>query len=331
MILEPTLDAAILDFDLEAYLVEHGGVQLDTEEWLLPCPGCGKEKLTVNVDARAFHCWVCESVPGAKGKGGLVDLLTLLDKVDRHQAAQRILAEARFKPQSYTLEALKPPPSSAIPAPAPIPPPEGWREVDGTLPYLQKRGIMLSDARAFGLAWCPAGRYANRLIFPVWEGGQLVYFQGRAMWEEKDQPWGMRYIKSLNPPNQEGAAGASEVLMNLDVARHHPRVAMVEGPIDCVKTGPSAVATFGKKISGMQIAKLVRAGVRAIDLMWDGPGPKEPNGAWPEMVAMAPLLATVFDVRLVFLPFGDPGQRNREELNYWRSQGRPVNNMGLRL
>lgn len=326
---ESTLDLneAIEQFDLESYLLKHGGTQLQTLEWVLVCPGCGKEKLTVNVEAKAWHCWVCEGIPGARGKGGLLDLMAKLDGVNRAKAAQDLLAEARFKPQGYVLDELVV--QQGYRPPRPIPPPEYWEPADGRLPYLAKRGILPDDARAFGLAWCRAGRYANRLIFPVWEEGQLVYYQGRAMWEEADRPQ-ERYIKALNPPKEDGAAVSSEVLMNLDVARHYPRVAVVEGPIDAVKTGPSAVCTFGKKISGLQISKLVRAGVRALDLMWDGPGPKEPQGAWPEMHEVAPLLATLFDLRLVYLPFGDPGQRDRAELEWHRQRAQPFTPM-LRL
>jgi ssDNA-binding Zn-finger/Zn-ribbon topoisomerase 1 len=318
------LNAAIRAFDIVRYLVGKGADQTQNEEWTIDCPTCGKKKLVVNTFRKAWHCWVCEGLPGAKGKGGLIDLIAILENIAKPKAVEKLIAETQYAPVEYNLGGLAYPGFSGLTQARELPPPECWQPADGTLPYLAKRGILPDDARAFGLVWCSAGRYANRLIFPVWEEGRLVYYQGRAMWEEKDRP-GERYVKALNPSREEGAAVSSEVLMNLDQARHHPRVAIVEGPIDCIKAGASAVCTFGKKISGTQIAKLQRSGVRAIDLMWDGPSEREPQGAWPEMMAAVPMLGLLFDVRLVFLDRGDPGEKTREELNYWRAHARPVN------
>jgi hypothetical protein len=155
------------------------------------------------------------------------------------------------------------------------------------------------------------------LVFPVWEERRLVYWQARAMWDESEQPRGTSYVKALNPPKDVGAV-SSEVLMNLDVARHYPRVAIVEGPVDCIKAGPSAVCTFGKRLYPRQLGKLIRAGVRAVDFMWDGPTEKEPQGALPEMLAAIPMLAPFFDVNVVVLERGDPGERTRAELDWYR-------------
>ena len=91
--------------------------------------------------------------------------------------------------------------------------------------------------------------------------------------------------------------------------------------MDVLRTGPDAVCTFGKRIYHRQVQKLWDKGVRALDLMWDGPTPSEPHGAHPEMVQAAPWLASHFDVRLVFLPQGDPGDWDRASLNYFRALG----------
>lgn len=197
----------------------------------------------------------------------------------------------------------------------PIDPPEGWGAVTEVMPFMVERGITLEDARVFGLGWCSSGRYAGRLIFPVFEQGQLVYFQGRAMWPEHVSPG--RYIKSLNPSRSEGAAVSSEVLMNLDFARRFERVVIVEGPTDLVRSGPDTVCTFGKAISLVQIRKLIAAGVRAVDLMWDG-------DAREAMVEAARLLASHFDTRLVFLPHGDPGDFPRAVLHQLRRVAVPA-------
>jgi hypothetical protein len=261
-----------------------------------------------------------------QGAGGLVDLVQFLDRVDRVTAAQFVIEKSGVKPLSMNrLDGhLKVPVFRdlvVIHPPVAIPYPEGAKKIlDGTLPYMIQRGISARDAQEFGLFWCDSGRYKNRLMFPVYENGVLVYYQGRAMWESQER--GFR--KSLNPSKSEGAAVSTDVAFNLDQAKGYPRVAVCEGPIDAVHVGPDAVCVFGKKISAIQIAKLLKAGVKALDLMWDGPGPKEPMGAWPEMFQIAPTLASLFDTRLVFVPRGDPGSWDRNANAYFRSVGRPV-------
>jgi hypothetical protein len=253
----------------------------------------------------------------------------LLDRLSPKQAVQKILEGGRFSalpldhlPEGFIQQVFDAPLESPT-----IPPPEFYRpiSVDGILPYMAKRGITMEDAVAFGLAWCSDGRYRGRLIFPVWEDRRLVYYQARAMWEASDQSPGTHYTKALNPPKEVGTV-SGDVLMNLDQARQHPRIAIVEGPVDCIKAGPSAVATFGKRIYPRQIGKLIRAGVRAIDLMWDGPSPSEPQGALPAMVEAAPLLAAFFDTQVVLLDRGDPGERTRQELDWYRQhRAQPAN------
>lgn len=309
---------AIEAFDLEGWLLDHGA-EGRGREWVLVCPVCGKNNLAVNVQRRLWHCWTCEQyvidVEGRRravhGAGGLVKLVQLLDRLDRAQAVAKIASGGIF---SYRDVARLPDNKlhdryvQAIKPAEPVDPPEGWQPVTEVLPFMAQRQITLDDARLFGLGWCDRGRYAGRLIFPVWEDRRLLYFQGRAMWAPLP---GQRYLKSLNPPSGDRNAVSSELLMNLDQAKFFPRVAVVEGPTDLVRTGPDAVCTFGKRITDAQIGRLLRAGVRAIDLMWDADAADEMRGA-------ARRLNGIFDLRIVFLDRGDPGDYPREYLTQAR-------------
>jgi hypothetical protein len=336
------LEYAIQRFDLLTYVQDHGAELVKTNEWLLLCPMCGKQKLTVHILKKSWHCWVCQSYQvGYDGKrtalhgaGGLLDLIQLLDRCERKQAVELVLSAAFMRPDDLqlvpqvelVLEQMgikeKQP---AIPIPAPL----SAKPINGNLPYLQKRGISAEDVELFGLYWCDDGRYANRLVFPVWEEGSHVYFQARAMWEPPSGDKSFR--KVLNPPRMPGVAVSNEVLLNLDTARLYPRVVLTEGPVDCVRAGPDAVCCFGKTISGVQIAKLARAGVRALDIMWDGPSQREPQGARLEMIEAARMLQVLFDVRLVFLPWGDPADYEREQLYQFRHQAQRLTETHLRL
>ena len=324
---EMDLSQAIRYFDVSRYLAGKGATER-SGEWTLECPRCRRDKLVVNERRRAWHCWHCQAATAnapvwtIRGRGGLVDLVSVLEDIERREAAQMILDWAR-PPVITVREVSDEPLKESFTRPEvsqfesrSIDPPEGWQPITEVLPFMVERQITLEDVRIFGLGWCGSGRYAGRMIFPVVESGRLVYFQGRAMWPETSTPGG-RYIKSLNPARVEGAAVSSQVLMNLDFACRYPRVAIVEGPTDLVRSGPDTVATFGKAISWAQIRKLLVAGVHAIDLMWD-------SDARDAAIGASRVLASYFDTRVVFLPSGDPGDYSREALHQYRERSVPA-------
>jgi len=341
------ISSLVDSFDLEAYLEDRGFRRLTARsgEWVGDCPHCRKEKkIAVNVSRRRWHCWVCQKIEESFdqqqqrwrrrctfGGGGVVKLIRWLENCEfteaisiltHHQvwmkgSIQTVESEIMLEAVLDTEDHL------------PIPPPEGWSPILYQMPYLARRGVTLEDVQAYGLVWCPTGRYRDRLIFPVWEGSRLVYWQARAMFEAEDCPPGHDFRKALNPPRMRDSAGnpiqgyavSTECLMNLDRACSYARVAVVEGPMDLIRTGPDSVCTFGKAISPAQIARMVRRGVQAVDLIWDGPTPKEPQGAHREMLHVAPWLSLFFDLRLVFLPYGDPADHSREKLAMYRAVG----------
>lgn len=315
-------------FDLRSYLEAHGFEPEPNGEWSRTCPECMKPgKLTCRLARRRWQCWVCvrfglADVSGrrrvTRGGGGVLRLVRWVERCSFAEAVAIVFAGAREP--TVPIEAL---PDLELVSdvvegdvePEPVPPPEGAAPIV-ELPYLERRGLTRADVEAYGLFWCPWGRYAGRLVFPVWWRRSLLYWQARATWESGERPG--RYIKALNPPRQPGAAVSSEVLLGAELAAQYPRVAICEGPIDAIHAGPSAVCTFGKRLTAAQIACLVRLGVRAVDLVWDGPSATEPDGAWPEMVEAAPRLALFFDTRLVRLPADDPGSYSREQIDEFR-------------
>lgn len=340
------LMAAIDQFDVEDYLSDKGFRALRPEEWVGTCPVCHKDdKLAVNVEKKTFHCWVCQEYESTwdahsgmmrrkpvSGAGGLIKLIEWLEEVETSDAIQQILesfghGDMSELPANLVQQVAEAADSGRAPT---ILPPEFATPIHSPLPYMLKRGITMDDVRTYGLFWCSDGRYRNRLVFPVWEDGHLVYWQARAMYEKHEVQHG-KFIKALNPPSQPGGAVSSDVLMNLDLASRYPRVAIVEGPMDVIKTGPDAVCTFGKQLHPRQLQRLRSRGVTSVDLMWDGPTPTEPDGAHLEMLAIAPQLSSFFDTKLVFLPHGDPGDWDRESLWQFRAAGIPASYFAGRL
>lgn len=317
------LQVLLQRFDLQGYLIDRGGKRTTPDEWELLCPRCGKQKLVVNVEKRAWHCWHClrQTPPDKFGKrltidgaGSLVALLVLLEHWTLDQVLSHLVAGSWWSAADLQKIACSDLMADAIgnpQVPVVIPYPKGVQNfVDGNVPYLIQRGIGFDDVRDFGLFWCDRGRYRGRLMFPVFENGILVYYQGRAMWEE---PGNREFRKSLNPPREPGAATSDQVLFNLDRARYFDRVALTEGPIDAIHVGASAVCTFGKRITPLQVAKLMQAGVRAVDLLWDA-------DAAAEMQATLPFLSQFFDARIVTVPPGyDPGALPRQYLAQLRA------------
>jgi len=323
-------DEILNNFPLVNYLLSKGAKEIKKNEFLLTCPTCGKEKLTVNISKKLWHCWTCvkyiydpwmQSKKTIQGAGSLLQLVILFEKISLPEAVafvtrysayrvEKLLSfvDLKLDEKNVTVEA---------PEYKTMALPECSTPIDRLTPWLVDRGISMADVKHFGLFTCTAGRYGSRLISPVYDNSRLICFQGRAMWWAHPKE---KYVKALAPAHQPGYARTSDVLFNLDQAASYPSVAVVEGPIDTIHTGYDSVCTFGKKISINQIKYLLKYKVKAIDLMWDGISLTEPTGAWIEMLCVAPLLSQIFDLRLVFLPKGDPGSLSRGQINEFRSK-----------
>jgi hypothetical protein len=322
-------------FDLEGWARMRGAAtQNKAGELLMQCPNCQRPKLCVNTDKQSWHCWYCQTKPTIKGYGGLVSLVALVDNLSEAKAFDFIVKEAREPPicdldelqrLAKRLGALQTPVFAWA---FPIEWPSYCRKIQKddpeVWPFLEHRGITEDQVMHFDLRYCYAGRYRHRVIFPVYERGHFVYFQARATWRPEEQQEGT-YFKSLNPSSRDlQGVGKKDLVMNLDSARRFERVVIVEGPVDCVHAGPEAVCTFGNTIHALQIQKMLRQGVQKVDLMWDGPDEKNPRGAWDAMEKAAPQLKAYFkEVRLVYLPWGDPGSMSREEILAFRQTARP--------
>ena len=351
------LTLALQRFDIREFCYAHGAEREGSDELLLTCPVCHEPKLTVNVVNRMWRCFRCEkytthAVTGKKsavtGAGNLFTLVQLLNGGSGHAAAEYIAQHAKGVPDDGTLPQIAAPKAEVIRQPTGLP--EKTVAITTVLPYMERRGISLADAKEFGLGWVPpeaGGWVANRIIFPVWERGQCLYWQARACWDEKEHVprWpGDTFKKSLNPRTERDGVhymGSTDVVLNLEqAAACANRVVITEGPTSAIRVGRDAVATFGKQLSPKQVGKLVAFGVKAVDFMWDGPTPGKsqqwgkPNVcpchgntgcAWASMSGAAKLLqAHGIDVKIVFLPEGDPGDYTRQQLWQFRFAAVPA-------
>lgn len=94
----------------------------------------------------------------------------------------------------------------------------------------------------------------GRIIIPVYVEGKLVGWQARYLGERPDlgKPPNKDTPKYMSSP---GFARSAH-LYNIDNARLQPFVVVTEGVTKVWRFGPEAVATFGKEVTGHQIAQL---------------------------------------------------------------------------
>ena len=185
-----------------------GSSQGNYPEFQFYCPFCAtregsessKRKLGVNVAKGTCYCFRCEY--SASLRGLLSDLnggrLTAIEEAllrreyrpvaDLSARLKSIFAapsdESRKEPRPVRLPremiGFEPLRAKAVP---------GWR-------YLTSRGATMDHVRKHSIGYCVEGEYANRLIFPVFQGGRPVYFTNRSVNGAMN--------KSKNPKNVPG-------------------------------------------------------------------------------------------------------------------------------
>ncbi len=162
--------------------------------------------------------------------------------------------------------------------------------------YLEGRGIDRETLEFARIGACVRGRFAGRVVVPIYKAGKLAGYVGRSLSKRADK----KYLYT------EGFQRA-EVLYNEDalyVTTDVP-VLVVEGVFDTFPFYPDAVALLGKP-SGQQVEMLCNAR-RPIAIVLDG-------DAWREAAALAMALRlegkNAIDVKLP--PGVDPDERPQE-------------------
>ena len=117
------------------------------------------------------------------------------------------------------------------------------------LQYLTRRHITPALIAAYDIGHCPTGRYAQRIIIPVYENGVLVTFQGRD-WTE---------LKGKDERHRGATGGAPSAMFNLDRAAQSRVLLLVEGPFDALRIPKYGVGILGKGWNAEKRAKVLRA------------------------------------------------------------------------
>lgn len=152
----------------------------------------------------------------------------------------------------------------------------------------------------FRIGYCPTGRHAGHLIFPVHQGGEQVYFTTRSI--HATGP------KSLNPKNRDGYFSRQTCLLNYDNVVGCRQVHMVEGPFDCM-AHQNGLALMGKFVSPTHkrlVSRLVEHGLEELVVSLDADAGADIDAAYRALVGRVPR------VTCLFLDHGDPDDRKEE-------------------
>ena len=323
----PELRRALDAFDAHRFVTKHQGHKetpsAHTFEYLLPCPRCNSSRLRWNNKKHTFICWGCRLT------GDTLFLIQIMERIDEIGALDYVIdgyvgGDANLElsqligaaPQKERVRARQLPhllwPEGVELLTSPCAPhQEAWG-------YLERRGLTTAAVKAYKLGYGRSGWHARYLIFPVFMGSKLVYYQGRATWDpptglsgEDRKQWikATGYRKTLNPPTLPGYATASEVLFNYDSAKHYSHIVICEGPIDAIKVGPHAVALFGKAYSPQKVDCLMKTQARKFTVYLDR-GEEE----WEAANRLAAQLAALGEVYLAVPPEGrDAGDLTQDE------------------
>lgn len=259
------------NFPFEDFLTEHGKEwksydAADHKEFAVDCPECvnrgephpdTKKKLWINTETGYFTCYRCgwsgsflrliqnfancrfeDAIKIVRGKG--IDAMGNLKLLLHHEKAEKEEHEEELREIEL---------------------PYGYQPIEKPHPYLEKRGVPLSYAKANDWGISTAGYTKDRIIVPTFMEHRLVFWQARATWESDDED----FRKVLNPKG----VSARAILYNYDIAKSFDDIVIVEGFMDSVKAGANSVATNGKRLHPHQVEWLYRAGIKTITLAWD--------------------------------------------------------------
>lgn len=328
-------------FDVERYALDlQPGAQRSGANLILTCPRCDKPKLwvlTVDRDDVRAPAWRCFSSECSDAGRTALSLVRRLEECDMFRALEQIARYARGNQPLVDLRRLVEDRLSGSV--------EVWSEDDSRVPlpdefipvrvdlrrrdlppYFAERGIGPKKAVRYGIGWCESGYFRNRMVVPVTSGGEVAFFVARYMKKRPplckapDLPCkrcgGTDEHKRIKKTLYPKGAKPGRYLFNYERARHCQTIRIVEGALDAVHVGRSAVATFGTSLSQYQLELLMRTAAREIVIIWDRDPDAEPGASgYEKALALADRLADLWRVRVVKLPDArDPDEHTRESL-----------------
>lgn len=281
-------------------------------ELMMPCPLCDdhKQRLYVNRETLKWTCFNCQAA--GYGERFLTDVL-LIDPIMAHRIKGQLLGDiAVIHSVKYQMKV------EASAGPMEWPPftmSFAEEKVDGRYwQYLIDRGLTRYEIEHYDIRWCPMGKYAERVIVPVYMDRVLRGWVARLI-----RPAGEHEQKVLTPPGMK----SSMLLFGLDAAWHSKSVVLVEGVFDAIAFPDGvAIASLGAKLSPVQRHLIRKRGIEQVIIMYDND-----DAGWKGTKRAArELVAAGFEVEVAMLPEGiDPGSAAIVQLEAAIRDAFPIN------
>ena len=126
------------------------------------------------------------------------------------------------------------------------------------LEYIEDR-IGLDLALKLNVGFCHIGKYANRIIIPIFDKGEnIIYFVARSIFKFIEP-------KILNPVGERRS-----ILYNWNTAQNFSEIYIMEGIFGALTVYPYGVATLGKEITEEQILVILRSNIKIVNIVLDG-------------------------------------------------------------
>lgn len=174
--------------------------------------------------------------------------------------------------------------------------------------YLKQRGVSLKTCEKHYIGYCEEGKYANRIILPDFEDGEIIYWQARTFEPTPTNPiLKKNFRKVLNPSLSEEdlamgyrAVDKSSVISQIDFVKASRTAILCEGRFDALTLGDYGACLHGKILSDDQFIKIVKAKehLDRIVVMLDG-------DAYPYALRIAKRLSGYFPEILIAKLDGD--------------------------
>lgn len=253
-----------MPFDWLSFFAERGiayserGSNVSSGNVVIHCPFCGAadqgQHLSVSTDGRGWRCFRNHDHAG-KGPTRLIQALLACT----WQRAAAIAGTDAFLPGADEFQARIKAALGAVEPPrkAPLAFLPEFRMIDqgpAARPYrgyLERRGYspkqIIRIAASYGLRYAPSGPFRGRIIFPVWDGPELLTWTGRAISKKQ----AIRY-RTLTDDIEKAKDGGlpcamgpiSDYLLFFNKIRKSSAdtIYLVEGPFDALK-----VSVLGRK------------------------------------------------------------------------------------
>lgn len=258
----------------------------------MDCPYCyGKGSFGINFISHLGHCFKCGEKQSAISIISHIEKLTTYQEVWKFLSLSSMPSVSRLKNR---IAGIKPREQQQITLPESFTLISLGDSIYGTLArnYLKGRGFNIHKLSLQGIGYCTKGEYSGYIVFPFFQLGELVYFQGRRFIESAGP-------KMKNPDATVFGIGKESLIYNHDSLFMYKRISIVESITNALTLGNYATATLGKAVTQNQVTLFIKASFEKAWILFDS---DEDNKAYIEGLKLGMNLSEYKEVKIIKMP-----------------------------